>query len=89
MLAIALARVFRALVFPYGAVGLFLLGTATLLLGVFTASLEVRISHRAVRSEVRWALSLEQWRDELRVRAFAEPVGRPGADAGTPAFRRP
>jgi len=58
MFAIALARVFRSLVFPYGAVGLFLLGTATLLLGVFMASSEVRISHRAVRSEVRWALSL-------------------------------
>jgi hypothetical protein len=48
-----------------------------LLLGVFMASLDVRISHRAVRSEVRWALSLEQWRGELRVRAFAKPVGRP------------
>jgi hypothetical protein len=58
MFAIALTRVFRAPVFPYGAVGLFLLGTATLLLGVFLAASEVRISHRAVRSEVRWALSL-------------------------------
>jgi hypothetical protein len=58
MFAIALARVFRARVFPYGPVGLFLLGTATLLLGVFLAASEVRISPRAVRSEVRWALSL-------------------------------
>jgi hypothetical protein len=58
MFAIALARVQRAMIFPYGAVGLFLLGTATLLLGVFLAASEVRISHRAVRSEVHWALSL-------------------------------
>jgi hypothetical protein len=58
MFAIALARVFRAMVFPYGALGLFLLGTATLLLGVVLAASEVRISHRAVRSEVDWVLAL-------------------------------
>jgi len=58
MFAIALAREVQALMFSYGAVVLFLFGTATLLLGVFLAASEVRISHRAVRAEVRWALSI-------------------------------
>lgn len=58
MFAIALALGFRAMVFPLGALGFFLLGTATLLVGVLLAASEVRISHRAVRSEVDWALSL-------------------------------
>jgi len=58
MFAIALARQLEVLVFSYGAVMLFLLGTATLLLGVFLAASEVRISHRAVRAEVRWAMSI-------------------------------
>ena len=58
MLAIAIARGFQTTIFSYIAFFLFLLGTLTLLVSVFFAALEVRISHGAVRSEVRWAMSL-------------------------------
>jgi len=58
MLAIAIARVFQTAIFSYIAFFLFLLGTLTLLVSVFFAALEVRISHKAVRSEVHWAMSL-------------------------------
>jgi hypothetical protein len=58
MLAIALARGFQNAIFSYVAFFLFLLGTLTLLVSVFFAAVEVRISHKAVRSEVHWAMSL-------------------------------
>lgn len=58
MLTIAIARGLQTAIFSYIAFFLFLLGTLTLLVSVFFAALEVRISHEAVRSEVRWAMSL-------------------------------
>jgi hypothetical protein len=58
MFAIALAREFQTTIFSYAAFLLFLIGTAILLVGVFFAATEVRISHKAVRSEVRWVMSL-------------------------------
>lgn len=60
MFAIALAREFHIMIFSYAAVWLFLIGTAILLVGVFFAASEVRISHKAVRSEVCWAMSLTE-----------------------------
>jgi hypothetical protein len=59
MLAIAVAREFQTFIFSYIAFLLFLLGTFTLLVSTFFAALEVRISHKAVHSEVRWAMSLK------------------------------
>jgi hypothetical protein len=58
MFAIALAREFQTTSVSYAAFLLFLIGTAILLVGVFFAASEVRISHKAVRSEVRWAMAL-------------------------------
>ncbi|MBJ7898925.1 MAG: DUF2721 domain-containing protein [Cyanobacteria bacterium RI_101] len=58
MFAIALAKELRAAAFSYMAFVLFLAGTGALVIGVFWAAAEVRISHQAVRSEVRWAISL-------------------------------
>lgn len=58
MFAIALAKEFQTMIFSYAAFLLFLMGTAILLVGVFLSALEVQISHKAVRSEVRWAMAL-------------------------------
>lgn len=58
MLAIGLSMRFYPMLFSYLAIVLFLLGTFTLLIAVFIAISEVSISHRAVRAEVRWAMSL-------------------------------
>lgn len=58
MLAIGLAMQFHPMFFSYLAIVLFLLGTSTLLIAVFIAVSEVSISHRTVRAEVRWAMSL-------------------------------
>ena len=58
MLAIGLSMQFHPTFFSYLAIVLFLLGTSTLLIAVFIAVSEVSISHRTVRAEVRWAMSL-------------------------------
>lgn len=58
MLAIGLSMQFHPTFFSYLAILLFLLGTSTLLIAVFIAVSEVSISHRTVRAEVRWAMSL-------------------------------
>lgn len=58
MFAIALAREFHTTIFSYSAFLLFLLGTATLLVSIFNAAFEIWISHKAVRSEVIWVMSL-------------------------------
>ncbi|MGI0494575.1 DUF2721 domain-containing protein [Alkalinema pantanalense CENA528] len=58
MLTIGLSMEFYPMVFSYLAIMLFLLGTFTLLIAVFIAMSEVSVSHRAVRAEVRWAMSL-------------------------------
>lgn len=58
MLVIGLSMRFYPMLFSYLAIVLFLLGTFTLLIAVFIAMSEVSISHRAVRAEVRWAVSL-------------------------------
>jgi hypothetical protein len=58
MFAIALAKGFYPTVFSHAAIVLFLLGTATLFIGVMVAATEIRISHKAVRAEIRWVMSL-------------------------------
>ncbi|MGA7935003.1 MAG: DUF2721 domain-containing protein [Kovacikia sp.] len=58
MFAIALAKAFYPTVFSHAAIVLFLMGTATLFMGVMVAAAEIRISHKAVRAEIRWAMSL-------------------------------
>jgi hypothetical protein len=58
MLAIGLSMQFQSTIFSYLAILLFLLGTFTLLIAVFIAVSEVSISHRTMRAEVRWAMSL-------------------------------
>ena len=57
MLAIAAAKMLGLMLFALIAFTLFLLGTFTLLLAVPLASSEVWISHKAVQSEVRWAMT--------------------------------
>lgn len=58
MLAIGLSMQFQPTIFSYLAIVLFLLGSLTLLIAVFMAMSEVSVSHRAVRAEVKWAMSL-------------------------------
>jgi hypothetical protein len=60
MLAIALARGFQTFIFSYLTFFLFLLGTLILLVSTFFAALEIRVSHKAIHSEVRWAMSLKE-----------------------------
>jgi Protein of unknown function (DUF2721) len=58
MLSIGLSMEFYPMIFSYLAIMLFLLGTLTLLIAVFIAMSEVSISHRTMRAEVSWAMSL-------------------------------
>ena len=60
MLAIAAAKMLDRMLFALIAFTLFLLGTFTLLLGVLLASSEIWMSHKAVQSEVRWAMTQPQ-----------------------------
>jgi len=58
MLAISAAKMLDRMLFALIAFTLFLLGTFTLMLGVLLASSEIWMSHKAVQSEVRWAMTL-------------------------------
>lgn len=63
MLAIGAAKGLNSTPVALTALALFLIGTVTLLAGVMVASSEIRISHQAVRLEVRWAMTLTKLED--------------------------
>lgn len=60
MFAIALSVALNAGVVGMFALGLFLVGTGILLLGIFFASLEIRISHQALCYEVHQIISFNK-----------------------------
>lgn len=58
MIAIAVAEMLDAILLAIVALILFLLGTGLLLVGVVLASLEVRMSHQALNTEIQWVMTL-------------------------------
>jgi hypothetical protein len=58
MLTISLTKIFAIASLSSVVLILFLLGTSNLLIGVILASLEVQISHQAIRSEMKWVMTL-------------------------------
>lgn len=58
MIAIAIAEMLNVITVAIVALVLFLIGTGLLLVGVILASLEVRMSHQAVHTEVKWVMTL-------------------------------
>jgi hypothetical protein len=59
MMAIGLSINLYPLFFSFLAMAMFLLGSLALLTAIILAMSEVSVSHRAVRAEVRWAMSLK------------------------------
>lgn len=58
MIAIALAKILNTISVALSALILFLIGTGLLVMGVTLATLEVRVSHQAVQSEMKWVMTL-------------------------------
>ncbi len=59
-LVIFLSKIFSFGEFSAIALLLFLLGNTSLLIGVILASLEIHLSHQAIRAEVKWVMTLSK-----------------------------
>jgi hypothetical protein len=60
MLVIFLSKIFSFGEFSEIALLLFLLGNTSLLIGVILGSLEIHLSHQAIRAEVEWVMTLSK-----------------------------